>query len=241
MKVLAFNCSPRMEKGNSALILNPFLEGMKEEGAEIELFYSLKLKVNPCLGWLDCFVKTPGVCNFDDDMQMLYPKLRDSDIWVFATPIYLDGITGPMKCLIDRFPPLLLPFFELRDGICRHPLRDGTKTGKVVLISNCGFWELENFDPLLVYMRAFSKMMKRDFAGALLRPHGEALKGLLKKGAPVRDVFEAAQEAGRQLVRDGEMSAETLKVVSRELLPLEEHMQNVNRGFQRALDALEGK
>jgi len=32
MKVLAFNCSPRMDNGNTALILNPFLEGMKEVG-----------------------------------------------------------------------------------------------------------------------------------------------------------------------------------------------------------------
>lgn len=32
MKVLAINSSPRMDRGNTALILNPFLEGMKEAG-----------------------------------------------------------------------------------------------------------------------------------------------------------------------------------------------------------------
>jgi multimeric flavodoxin WrbA len=35
MKVLAFNCSPKMSKGNTALILNPFLDGMREEGATV--------------------------------------------------------------------------------------------------------------------------------------------------------------------------------------------------------------
>jgi multimeric flavodoxin WrbA len=40
MKVLAINSSPRMDKGNTALILNPFLEGMKEAGAEVDLFYT---------------------------------------------------------------------------------------------------------------------------------------------------------------------------------------------------------
>lgn len=39
MKVPAINSSPKMDKGNTALILAPFLEGMREAGAEVELFY----------------------------------------------------------------------------------------------------------------------------------------------------------------------------------------------------------
>ena len=37
MKVLALNGSPHMDDGNTAMILNPFLEGMKEAGANTEL------------------------------------------------------------------------------------------------------------------------------------------------------------------------------------------------------------
>jgi hypothetical protein len=44
---------------------------------------------------------------------------------------------------------------------------------------------------------------------------------MMEQGAPVDDIFEAAKEAGRQLVQDGKMSPETLAIVSRELLPLE--------------------
>jgi len=47
IKVLAFNCSPKMDKGNTALILTPFLEGMREAGAKVELFYTRKLKLTP--------------------------------------------------------------------------------------------------------------------------------------------------------------------------------------------------
>ena len=47
------------------------------------------------------------------------------------------------------------------------------------------------------------------------------------------------RSAGRQLVEDGKMSPETLKVVSRELLPLEMYTQIINQRFQEALDALE--
>jgi hypothetical protein len=71
------------------------------------------------------------------------PKMRDADILVFVTPVYCDGITGPMKNLLDRTLPQVYPFFELRDGHCRHPLREDTKSSKVVLVSNCGFWEMD--------------------------------------------------------------------------------------------------
>ena len=58
----------------------------------------------------------------------------------------------------------------------------------------------------------------------------------MEMGTPVSDVFEAAKESGRQLVEDGRMSPETLKVVSRELLPLDMYVQNANQAFERALD-----
>jgi len=238
MKVLAFNCSPRMDNGNTALILNPFLEGMKDVGAEVELFYTRKLKINPCHGGFTCWLKTPGECWQKDDMQMLYPKLREADIYVFGTPVYLDGISGPMKNMLDRIIPLVQPFFELRDGHCRHMAREGYKHGKVVLVSNTGFWEMDNFDPLLVHMKAICRNGAMEFAGALLRPHGEALRPMMKLGIVLDDVFEAAREAGRQLVKDGKMSTETLNIVSRELVPLETYVRAANETFQQALDAL---
>jgi hypothetical protein len=78
-----------------------------------------------------------------------------------------------------------------------------------------------------------------EFAGALLRPHGEAMPGMLKRGIPIDDIFEAAKEAGRQLVKEQKMSTETLDIVSRELLPREMYIQNANQNFQQALKALE--
>ncbi len=238
MKVLAINSSPKMDKGNTAMILNPFLEGMKEAGAEVELFYTSKLNIHPCTGEFNCWLKTPGECLHNDDMKMLYPKIAEADVMVFATPVYADGITGPMKNLIDRMIPRLLPFFELRDGHSRHPVRGEAKTLKFVLVSNCGLWEKDNFDPLLVFMKAFCKNASAEFAGALLRPHGEAMPGMIEMGAPLDDIFEAAKEAGRQLAKGQKMSPETLDIVSRELLPREMYIQIANQYFQQSLEAL---
>jgi multimeric flavodoxin WrbA len=241
MKVVAINSSPNMGKGNTALVLGPFLEGMREAGAEVELFYTRQLKINPCQGEFICWLKTPGECFQQDDMQMLLPKLAEADVLVLATPLYVDGVTGPMKNLLDRIIPLAQPFVELRDGHCRHPGRNGIKVRKLVVVSNCGFWEMDNFDPLLVHMAAVCKNMGSEFAGALLRPHGPALRGMMEMGMQVDDIFESAKEAGRQLVLEGKMSPETLKVVSRELLPLDMYLQIINHRFQETLDALDKK
>jgi multimeric flavodoxin WrbA len=233
VQVLAINSSPLMDKGNTALILTPFLEGMKEAGAGVELVYTKTLKINPCQGEFNCWFKTPGKCFQEDDMQMLCPKLREADIWVLATPLYVDGLSGPMKNLLDRVIPLVQPAIELRDGHCRHPLREGSRRGQVVVVSNCGFWELDNFDPLLVHVKAVCKNASREFAGALLRPHGPALRPMRDMGLPVDDVFQAAREAGRQLILDRKMSPETLGIVSRELLSLEMYLQAANAESRR--------
>ena len=239
MKVVAINSSPRMERGNTALILNPFLEGMKDAGAEVELFYTRKLEVKPCLGCFDCWLKTPGRCIQSDDMDWLLPKMNEADIWVFATPLYVDGVTGPLKGLMDRLLPSIQPIIEIRKGRCRHPRREG-EGGKLVLVSNCGFWEMENFDPLLVHMKALCENASRDFAGALLRPHGEALKDMAEQGAPaVGEVFEAARKAGRETVEKGSIGEETLRTVGQELMPKEAYSQMANTYFQECLEALE--
>ena len=82
MKVIAINGSPRMEKGHTALILTSFIHGMTDAGAEVELFYIRRLKVKPCTcGEMYCArYKRPGECCIKDDMQLLYPQLKEADI-----------------------------------------------------------------------------------------------------------------------------------------------------------------
>lgn len=239
MKVLVFNGSPNMDKGNTALILSPFVEGMREEGAEVELQYVKRLKINPCQGEMNCWLKTPRECLQKDDMNAIYPKLRQADVIVFAVPVYVDGIPGPMKTLIDRLIPLIEPYVELREGHCRHTVPERHKHSKVVLVSPCGFWEMDNFNPLVMHIQAICKNACWEYTGALLRPHSSALWYMLKKGMPVQDVIEAAKKAGRDLARDGRMKEETLKIVSRGLVPQGAFVERMNRDFKRALDRLE--
>lgn len=235
MNVLAINGSPKMDKGNTAMVLDPFLQGMKDAGADVELYFTRMLSINPCQGEFNCWIKTPGKCYQKDDMEMINRKRGESDIVVLASPVYCDAVTGPIKNLLDRMLPVVEPYFEMREGHCRHPLRVGVKRAKLVLVSNCGLWELDNFDPLVAHMKAFCKNASMDYAGALLRPHGAALREMASMGFPLSDIFDAAKEAGGQLVRDGCISEATLAQVSRELISCETYVQLVNDFFGEEL------
>ncbi|MFA4860613.1 flavodoxin family protein [Methanoregula sp.] len=237
MKVLAISASPHKDTGNTALILTPFLDGMKEAGAAVELFYTEDLTIRPCRGDFACFCRPSGRCIMSDDMDWLMPKVREADILVFASPLYVDGVTGPMKTFIDRLVPLLQMYIETRDGHCRHLPKD-TKIRKIVLVSNCGFWERDNFDPLILHMRALAKNLNAEFAGALVRPHGPFLRSAPQSGLPYEDILDAAKSAGRELVRDGVLSEKSQAVVSRDMLSHEKFMQVCNPMIGKLVERL---
>lgn len=218
MKVLAINGSPKMDDGNTARILNPFLDGMREAGADVELFHTRKLKIGPCNGDMSCWFRNSGKCGQNDDMQMLYPKFEDADVIVWATPVYFSGVTGPLKNLMDRQLPLHVPGTTPK------------KKQKVVLVSSCGAWEIEAFDPIIVQMRAIYSRDDAEFVAALLRPGAEAMR-YMPEGA-MDDVINAAREAGRELVRTGRISESLLKTVSRPLMSEEEYMKAGEKAFE---------
>jgi multimeric flavodoxin WrbA len=238
MRILALNSSPRKERGATAAILGPFLEGAREAGAATELIYVADLDVKPCRGCFNCWLKTPGRCVHKDDMAGVLEQVVRSDVLVLGTPLYVDGMTGTMKMVLDRFIPLAEPFFETVDGRTRHPGRYKHGDAKVVLVSVSGFPEPANFDPLVEHVRAICANMQGTFAGAVLRPSAAVMPMLKEHGVPVDDVFDAAREAGRQLVRDGAISPATLAAVARELVPAEAIHRGANAYFKQALDAL---
>jgi multimeric flavodoxin WrbA len=108
MKVIAINSSPAGDNGHTAMILNPFLKGMKDAGAEVNLYLTRDLKINSCCGQFTCAIKNID-CFQEDDMAQIHPQLLEADLWVFATPLFISSINGPMKTFMDR---MLIPWGE---------------------------------------------------------------------------------------------------------------------------------
>lgn len=101
MKIAAFLGSPR-KNGNTALLLKEFLRGVSEKNdVIINEFFLQEKNISGCLS---CdFCRRSDGCIQNDDMQNIYPIIKDADILVFATPIYWWSMPSKLKALIDRF------------------------------------------------------------------------------------------------------------------------------------------
>lgn len=230
LKVVAINGSPRMEKGNTAMILAPFIQGMVDAGCDVELLYAKRLKVKPCTGEMHCWYGKAGECIIKDDMELLYPKLREAEILVLATPVYIP-MPGEMQNIINRLCPLVEPFLEAREGRTRARLHKGVEIRKVVLVSTGAWWEKGNFGTVVRIAEELAEDMSVEFAGAVLRPHAFLMK---EDGELTRDgeaVVNAVRRAGYELVKEGGMDQETLGRVSRPLISEQELRRRYNQAL----------
>ncbi|MCP4020533.1 MAG: flavodoxin family protein [Desulfobacteraceae bacterium] len=215
--------------------MNPFISGMKDAGAEVELLYTKSLNVKPCLTCSACMMNPEGACVQDDDMKELMPKFKSADIWVFGTPVYSDAISSGLKIILERTLPILAPFLEIRDGHSRYRLRSDSGKGEIVLVSSCSLWEKENFKPLEQHICALSENFGKKYSGSLLRPHASILPGMIENKAPVDNIFEAAKNTGTELISKGEILETNLETISRPLLPLEAYTQTMNDYFNSTI------
>jgi multimeric flavodoxin WrbA len=218
IRAVAINGSPQMEKGNTALVLASFIQGMMEAGAEVELLYASRLKVKPCgCGVMYCWNDGDGACCIQDDMQLLYPKLKAADILILATPVYVP-LPGDMQNVVNRLMPLIDPKLERRQGRTRARFHEDVNIQKIVLVATSGWREVENCDTVVRIVKELAEDASVEFAGAVLRPHSDAMRAGGKVTQDGQTVLDAVRRAGNELIGQGKMSQETLKTISRPLI-----------------------
>lgn len=100
--VVVISSSPR--KGNSDKLCDEFCKGAINGGNNVKRINIRDIKLNFCLACRDCY--NYGNCVQNDDMNSIYPYIRQADILVFSTPIYFGEMSGQLKTFLDRLYPL---------------------------------------------------------------------------------------------------------------------------------------
>lgn len=229
MKTVVLNGSPRMSKGNTGMVLEAFIEGMEDAGAEVELYYPDRLNIHPCAcGQMHCWYGKPGECVYTDDMQRLYASIRAAKILVLATPVYIP-LPGAMQNAVNRLCPLIVPQLVQRDGRTRARFREDVGIERIALLATGGWWEKQNFNILVRIAEELAENGSVAFGGAVLRPHAFLMKAGGKLTEAGRVVLEQVRAAGSELVRDGVMNPETLATIARPLVTEAELRERYNR------------
>lgn len=235
MQVMAINSSPRSPKQSKTYImLEALVKGMHEAGAAVEMVNLRKKKIKFCLGCYTCWTKTPGRCIHQDDMtKELYPMWLESDIAVYATPLYNDGLSAAMKVFIERTLPSYEPWLDRKNGRTYHPLRD--RHPAIVILSVAGMSEDVNFDLLSAHVNyTFRKSGKRLLA-EIYRPAAETMAIPLFKDK-WEDVLAATGQAGRELVEIGAVSEGTMRRIKQPLADPEEINRMANKFWRICID-----
>lgn len=113
MKVTVLHGSPRRGK-NSDTLAKSFLKGLQTKGQHtVKHYYINELDIAPCQGCLSC-AKPPHNCRIQDDMQQIYESYRESDLIVWASPMYWGYLTAQLKLVQDRMEALAWSGFEAK-------------------------------------------------------------------------------------------------------------------------------
>jgi len=187
VKALAI-CGSARPRGNTALLLRKVLEGAQAAGATTELVFPSELELRGCLGCGAC--KAPGAsgCVIEDDMQGLYRKLEQANLWVMGTPVYWFHVSAHLKAVIDR----LYALFTF-DGEYHRRL-EGERRGVAVVVQEArndeGAREVAAY--LERVMSACGAQSAGSLVGARLRDEGAA--------AEREDLMEEATALGATAV-----------------------------------------
>ena len=236
MKITVFNGSPRAGKGNTHAMVQAFLEGANDAGASAETIFLADKNIEHCDGCFLCWTSFPGQCVIKDDMETLREKLISSDVIVYATPVYVDNVTGIMKTFMDRLVPLIDPhFYKDENNECLHRKRYG-KYPKIVVIANCGYPEESHFQVLRLLFRRNARNMHSEIIAEIYRAGGELLSqdNAMMKIAVSR-YKKILRKAGKELVENMKLSEETIKKLNKPLISDQQYIKSANKYWDKML------
>lgn len=108
MNILVLNGSPR-PKGNTITMIQAFTKGATAADHQVTVIDVCKKRISGCMACEYCHTKGYGECIQKDDMQEVSTHLNVCDMLVIASPIYYHGISGQLKCVLDRFYAVAYP------------------------------------------------------------------------------------------------------------------------------------
>jgi multimeric flavodoxin WrbA len=224
MEICLINFYPKLNSKNNShhsieYILKPFKTSLLKNNNEVHIIDVESLNIQPCLGCShDPFFEPKDFCQQIDDMNELYPKLRNSELWVFNISVNSHIIPNQLVNFLDRLEPLFDKEIDILDEI-NFP-DNSKKKGSVFLISTSEYFDKSIFNHIIQEIQTIAFVFNRNYLGQFVRPHLESFVqlNLLKNennfGNNISKISELILQ--HNPVRNGILSEIELDVINKE-------------------------
>lgn len=106
--IVVLNGSPR-KNGNTSALVREFKKGAENAGNTVTEFFLNSMDIHGCRGCFGGHSSRECPCVQKDDMDKIYPAVRDGDVIVLASPLYYWNMSGQTRTAVDRL-------FALEEG-----------------------------------------------------------------------------------------------------------------------------
>lgn len=245
MKIVAINASPNGRDGNTNIMVNSFLKGAQEAGAETVNIFLAEKDIKHCKGCFSCWFNTPGKCVIEDDMAETLSLAEGSSIVVWATPIRYANITGMLKVFIERMLVLCNPYFEIaQNGQTRHPKKPEAEESSfyrsnIVLLACGGLGTRDHIKAASQWIKKLAFYNHSEVIGEIYAPQGLLLSYPAEELKRVTNKYlQLLERAGREVVANKGLSEDTKDLLEQDFMPVENYVQLVNQHFGSLLSKI---
>ncbi len=150
--ILILNGATRIN-GNTDIILKSIITSSENTGVKIKQINLRKKEIGNCNGCYHC--ENNNKCSINDDMVEVYDEIDNSELLIFASPIYFWGVTGLMKTFIDRLyfyysSPINKRLIAGKKAIIIAPMNMNRDIHKLEIVIKFYDFLFENLDVKLV-------------------------------------------------------------------------------------------
>jgi len=96
---------------------------LDSDNADVKCYQLKEIKLAHCTGCFGCWIKTPGICVKSDKQREIIHTIIRSDMTILFSPVTFGGYSSVLKIIVDRFIPLVSPFFGKYYGDIHHKPR----------------------------------------------------------------------------------------------------------------------
>jgi len=212
MKIVVINASPKGKYSNTNVMVQAFLKGAQEAGAETLSIYLSEKEIKHCKGCHICWTKGPGRCVTNDDMLGVLSSMGGANIIAFATPVYFENISGMLKVFMDRMTMIGSPHSQKDIEEKVQEINSSEMLiPKLMMISNCGFPDRDEFQVVSLWIKRVAQKMHMELIGEIYATQVRFLTSPPEGLQSISNYLLLLEKAGREIAADMNLSELTEK------------------------------